>query len=338
MATVRMVNPGGLKGRRRRRRMPTALRRYWNTHRRQGKRIVRTRPNPRRRRRNMPKGLKQYWARVRQALRVKSNPRRRRKGVNRMARKHRRRRRMPAGLARYWASRRARRSNPRRRSRRRSYNSHRSHRRRNPRVVYMNPRRRSRRRHNPLLGSIQSSEILPLTLWGVGGMAGARILPQMLLPSYNNGFIGYGLNIAATLAMSWAAKFFGAPRASKGLLVGGFIGTAARAVSDFLGGSSMVGGALAGDLDFDLGFYIPNTFAVPTAGQGPYLLNPGVTGSPSMNGGMAAPPVVAVAPGSTGSAATAQGSQMTAAQLSASMNASGGGMNDPGRWQSPWAA
>jgi len=35
-----------------------------------------------------------------------------------------------------------------------------------------------------------------------------------------------------------------------------------------------------------LAFYEQNSFAVPTSGQGPYLLNPGVTGAPAANGGM----------------------------------------------------
>jgi hypothetical protein len=39
-----------------------------------------------------------------------------------------------------------------------------------------------------------------------------------------------------------------------------------------------------------LRFYEPNTFAVPTAGRGPFLLNAGVVGRPSMNGGLSGPP------------------------------------------------
>ena len=35
-----------------------------------------------------------------------------------------------------------------------------------------------------------------------------------------------------------------------------------------------------------LAYYTPNTFAVPTAGQGPYLFNPGVTGAPAQAGGL----------------------------------------------------
>lgn len=35
-----------------------------------------------------------------------------------------------------------------------------------------------------------------------------------------------------------------------------------------------------------LSYYLPNTFAVPTAGRGPFLLEPGVTGRPAANGGL----------------------------------------------------
>lgn len=35
-----------------------------------------------------------------------------------------------------------------------------------------------------------------------------------------------------------------------------------------------------------LSFYIPNSFNPPTAGQGPFLLQPGVMGAPQQNGGL----------------------------------------------------
>ena len=35
-----------------------------------------------------------------------------------------------------------------------------------------------------------------------------------------------------------------------------------------------------------LSFYVPNTFNPPTAGSGPFLFQPGVTGSPAANGGL----------------------------------------------------
>jgi len=44
-----------------------------------------------------------------------------------------------------------------------------------------------------------------------------------------------------------------------------------------------------------LSFYIPNTFALPTTGRGPFLLQPGVTGRPMQAGGVPGfmtPPIV----------------------------------------------
>lgn len=35
-----------------------------------------------------------------------------------------------------------------------------------------------------------------------------------------------------------------------------------------------------------LSFYAPNSFALPTTGQGPFLLNPGVAGAPAASGGL----------------------------------------------------
>jgi len=343
MPAVRLVNPSKL--RRRRRRMPTALRRYWKTHRRAGKRIVSTAAhNPRRRRRNMPAGLKRYWAQVRRAM--KANPRRHRrhrvlqsnphtKGVKHMAHR-RRRRRMPAALARYWASHRRRRHNPSRHRRRNAF--HFGGRRRRNRVRYVSaPRYSRRRRHNPFL-SVPLGDLVVLTGWAVGGMAAGRILPQMVLPSMNSGLTGYGLNALTAVGLSWAGgRFFGA-RAAQGLLVGGMVGLAARILTDVLGSSQAGAWGLSGDLDFDLGFYVPNSFAVPTTGQGPYLLNPGITGSPMQAGGIPTMQPVTVAAGAAGGAAAASGGGVTAAQLSQMPGVSGNPINDPNAWRSNWAA
>jgi hypothetical protein len=44
-----------------------------------------------------------------------------------------------------------------------------------------------------------------------------------------------------------------------------------------------------------LSYYVPNSFAVPTYGQGPFLLNPGVAGAPMQAGGVPAPMTPAIA-------------------------------------------
>lgn len=249
----------------------------------------------------------------------------------------RRRRRMPAGLRRYWAAHR-RSHNPHRRHRRRNYRF--GSRRRN-RVVYMHARRSYRhRRHNPFL-SVPVGELVALTGWAVVGMAGTRIIPQMVLPSQNSGIMGYGLNAVTAVGLSWLGGKFGGTRAAQGILIGGMVGLATRILTDMLGGTLAGAWGLSGDLDFDLGFYIPNSFAVPTTGQGPYLLNPGITGAPMQAGGVPTPMPVAIAPGSGQAAAAAGG--VTAAALAnqlqyASNTGSGNPQQDPSAWRSNWAA
>jgi hypothetical protein len=160
-----------------------------------------------------------------------------------------------------------------------------------------------------------------------------RIGPQMLLPTYNTGFSGYGLNAATAVLASWSVgKFFGS-RASQGVLIGGFVALGSRMLTDWLGTSGTFGGALAGDLDFDLGFYINNSFPLPTTGSGPFLLQPGMTGSPTASGGGAA---IALPPAAAGSASQAGGG-VTAGQIAAGTTASEMGASSPA-WRSPWAA
>jgi len=239
---------------------------------------------------------------------------------------------MPAGLRRYWAAHR-RSHNPHRRHRRRNYRF--GSRRRN-RVVYMHARRSYRRRHNPFL-SVPVGELVALTGWAVVGMAGTRIIPQMVLPSQNSGIMGYGLNAVTAVGLSWLGGKFGGTRAAQGILIGGMVGLATRILTDMLGGTQAGAWGLSGDLDFDLGFYIPNSFAVPTTGQGPYLLNPGITGAPMQAGGVPTMQPVAIAPGSGQAAAAAGG--VTAAQLAAATQSGAGtGPAEPSAWRSNWAA
>jgi len=49
-----------------------------------------------------------------------------------------------------------------------------------------------------------------------------------------------------------------------------------------------------------LSYYAPNTFALPTTGQGPFLLNPGVVGMPMQAGGVPSPMTPAIALGCDG--------------------------------------
>jgi len=246
----------------------------------------------------------------------------------------RRRRRMPAGLRRYGAT-------HRRGVRRHRHNPFRLGRRRRnrTRVVYVGARRSYRRhRHNPFL-SVPLTDLVALTGWAVAGMAGTRIIPQMVLPNYNSGIAGYALNGITAIGLSWLGGKFGGARAAQGLLVGGMVGLATRILTDMLGSTQAGAWGLSGDLDFDLGFYVPNTFAVPTTGQGPFLLNPGVVGAPMQAGGVPSPMTPALAPGTVGGAAVTSGGGVTAAQLASATYAPSGNLpNDPSAWRSNWAA
>lgn len=200
-------------------------------------------------------------------------------------------------------------------SKRRHHRVHRRHR-RNP--LFGGYRRH--RRRNPILG-MSPGDILETAVYGVGGFVGTRAIPQAILGASNQGVMGYAANGATALALGWLAGKISS-KAGSGVITGGIIALAARILSDTMGQGAF-GGAL-GDLQYDLGFYINNTFPLPTTGQGPYLLNPGVTGSPMQNGGVSAPIVVTPASGSpTAQAAAAAGG----ADHSAS-----------GRWGSRWAA
>jgi len=171
--------------------------------------------------------------------------------------------------------------------------------------------------------------------WGVAGMAGARIIPQIVAPGMNSGITGYGLNAVTSVALSWLGGKFAGTRAAQGLLVGGLVATASRILSDWIGASNPVGGALSGDLDFDLGFYIPNSFPLPTTGQGPFLLQPGITGAPSQAGGV--PSVIALPATATGPATVVNGGApgATAVQLAVGTQSLA---DQPSGWRSPWAA
>lgn len=196
-------------------------------------------------------------------------------------------------------------------------------------------RHHRRRRHNPLL-AVPVSELIPLTGWAVLGMAGARILPQMVAPSYNTSWTGYAMNAVTAVGLSWLGGKFAGTRAAQGLIVGGFVGTAARILSDWIGASNPVGGALSGDLDFDMGFYIQNQFPLPTTGQGPFLLQPGIVGAPMQAGGV--PTVVslpAVASGVPAAGSAPGGSAPSATALSVGTQSLA---DQPSAWRSPWAA
>lgn len=209
----------------------------------------------------------------------------------------------------------------------------RSHRRRNP-VANFGGRRRARRsfrrRRNPGtgfgLGNLK--EISGMVLWGTAGALGSRILPQMLLKDSNTGIMGYGANAVTALVGGSLLGKFVSKDAGLNFTAGGAVALGLRLWSDYIGKSTITnaGLGLSGDLDFDLGYYVQNSFPLPTAGSGPYMLNAGYTGGPLTAGGVMSSPAI-MAPGGVAPAAAA------AASVPGS-----GATDDPPRWSSRWSA
>lgn len=68
-----------------------------------------------------------------------------------------------------------------------------------------------------------------------GGGITARSLPQLVIPQYNTGWLGYGLNLLTTgLSAALIGKWRGAA-ASRPWLLGGFAFTLSRIIDDFAG-------------------------------------------------------------------------------------------------------
>jgi hypothetical protein len=210
---------------------------------------------------------------------------------------------------------------------------------RNPVFAMARPRRRSRRSHarranrhhrrshrNPSILGLNMSELLAMTAGGVGNGIITRSVPQLLLGTSNTGVMGYGANAAAAFAGAWIIKAMFGARAGTGAIIGGATALVQRIMSDLMG-SKLGDLGLSGDLDFDLGFYIGNSFPLPTAGSGPYLLNPGYSGSPMPSVSVGGPAIVPAALPAGAAGAVAQ------------PDASGGGHGDgTGRWGNRWAA
>jgi hypothetical protein len=230
---------------------------------------------------------------------------------------------------------------------------HRHHRRHNPRrrrsYVHFghNPRRyfrmnRShRRRRNPILG-MSTSDMLNLAGGAVVGGIVTRWAPQTFLSASNQGLMGYAANGATAVIGGWLVSKL-SPRWGQGFVIGGLAALAMRVVTDYFGPqvSALTGGGVSGDLDFDLGFYLQNSFPLPTTGTGPWLLQPGVTASPVASGGLApAAPVVVSTPSGPQAvhpAVAAAMAQGAAAPSGGAPSGDGSGAG-VGRWQNRWAA
>lgn len=117
------------------------------------------------------------------------------------------------------------------------------------------------------------SETTKLAGYAIAGGIVARSAPEMLLPSQNSGFMGYGLNLVTTIgAAMLAGKFFG-PTAAKGVTIGGLVATGGRIVEEQFG-KRLVEFAplgLGNDPGYNLGEIGPASFPLPYSGRVPAL-------------------------------------------------------------------
>lgn len=82
--------------------------------------------------------------------------------------------------------------------------------------------RRRRNPSNPTSGTIRgASTFITEAITAAVALATTRQLPQMVLQANNTGWIGYGANLATTLAAGYAADKFGGERQRNAALIGG---------------------------------------------------------------------------------------------------------------------
>lgn len=214
----------------------------------------------------------------------------------------------------------ARRRNPRRRNR-----HHYAARRRN-RISYVarsrNPFRRHhhRRRRNP---SFVSSQIFGLAGGAIVAGLGCRIIPDMLVPSYNEGWTGYGIDAVTGVLISR----FGLRYISRDWETGGYVGTILSVVSRIA--SEKLGSTLFGNGTDGMSYYMDSPF--PWRGdpsQGPYPQFPG--------GRYALPAPVPTAATAVQAGQAASAAVQAAAAAPAAGMAPGASAGKPGGWKSGW--
>jgi hypothetical protein len=158
---------------------------------------------------------------------------------------------------------------------------------------------------------MNASELFKLGVGAAGGAIGTRYLTQAVLGDKNTGAMGYGANLAAAIALAWAAAKFAGPEIAKGVAAGGISALIMRLWSEKVAGTSPAAlSGYLGDLEFSsdgLGAYINSGFPLPTvsATNGNYLSVPngyswGPAGSPTgatLAPGASAAPSVNVQPG-----------------------------------------
>ena len=142
--------------------------------------------------------------------------------------------------------------------------------------------RRHRRRSNPIGSIFPDAKGLAFdALYLAGGGITARGIPQAILPQYNVGWVGYGLNLLTTAFSAGLIGRFRGAAASKPWLLGGFAFTMSRIIEDYMGikllqfaqWSPTAPFTLSGDTSFGMrGAYGPYNFPLPSTSYPPRAL------------------------------------------------------------------
>lgn len=205
------------------------------------------------------------------------------------------------------------------RARRKRLGNSRSRRRSNPQFGFGRTHHRARRHHrrrrqNPM--GVNFRDTGGQLLWGTGGAVVTLAVPGFL-PQFNTGWMGIGMNaVTAFLGGTLVGKMAG-QKAGQDFLVGGVIATGLRIFNKFFGPTLLSDLGTGGG---NMGFYLQNSFPLPTAGTGPFLLNDGYSASVPMASVAAPAQAAAVLPAAAAPAAAA-----------------GGAGDEPSRW-SKWTA
>jgi hypothetical protein len=151
-----------------------------------------------------------------------------------------------------------------------------------------------RRRRNPL--ALPAGDLFATSAWAVAGGVATRALPEIVMPTSNVGFMGYGLNAVVAVGGSMLLQKFASAKAATGWLVGGTVMLAGRLVSDFFGKTLVtfanpLSGLGYGDPAFHLGLYQPWSFPVPQQTPVPFSYVGQPAGLPAAPGAPVAVPV-----------------------------------------------
>lgn len=172
----------------------------------------------------------------------------------------------------------------------------RSSRRRNP---ILNPRRHHRRRRNPGFAGLPDLKNLAVkTAYLAGGGITARSVPQLIVPQYNTGWLGYGMNLLTSAVTAALIGRWRGAAASEPWLLGGFAFTLSRMVDDYAGLKILSFAQytppfqLSGDATYGMaGVYAGLNFPLPSnslpPGPGPAALPPAVAASNGNEGARA---------------------------------------------------